>query len=168
MNVLLLTTVRADTLGCTQQYGSARGALASSCTESTGGPLLALPFVTCLISPRYRFNLSDTIDLNMDMQIEIDLAENGKLQNVSGGRPGWIHRFGFETGQTMVDGLWQGPTAMTLDFITVTRRIKKLGFNTVRLPFSMTVCFQIEWFWVHERCCAVAWSRLLPCIPSGI
>ncbi len=48
-------------------------------------------------------------------------------------------RFGFETDQTMVHGLWQGPTAMTLDFITVVRRIKALGFNMVRLPFSMTV-----------------------------
>mmetsp|Transcript_3804 Transcript_3804/g.10936 ORF Transcript_3804/g.10936 Transcript_3804/m.10936 type:complete len:758 (-) Transcript_3804:1267-3540(-) len=53
-----------------------------------------------------------------------------------------VNWFGFETGQTMVDGLWQGPTAMTLDFITVTRRIKKLGFNTVRLPFSMTSLFE--------------------------
>ena len=37
----------------------------------------------------------------------------------------------------MVDGLYQGPTATTLDFITVVRRIKLLGFNTIRLPFSM-------------------------------
>ncbi len=39
----------------------------------------------------------------------------------------------------MVDGLWQGPTALTLDYVNVVRRIKLLGFNAVRLPFSMQV-----------------------------
>ena len=37
----------------------------------------------------------------------------------------------------MVDGLWQGPTALTLDYVNVVRRIKLLGFNAIRLPFSM-------------------------------
>ena len=41
--------------------------------------------------------------------------------------------------QAMVDGLWQGPTALTLDYVNVVRRIKLLGFNAVRLPFSMQV-----------------------------
>ena len=39
----------------------------------------------------------------------------------------------------MVDGLWQGPTALTMDYVNVVRRIKLLGFNAVRLPFSMQV-----------------------------
>ncbi len=50
-----------------------------------------------------------------------------------------VNWFGFETGATFVDGLYQGPTALTLDFITVLRRIKLLGFNTIRLPFSLKV-----------------------------
>ena len=37
----------------------------------------------------------------------------------------------------MADGLWQGPTALTLDYVNVVRRVKLLGFNAVRLPFSM-------------------------------
>ena len=41
--------------------------------------------------------------------------------------------------QAMVDGLWQGPTALTLDYVNVVRRIKLLGFNAVRLPFSVQV-----------------------------
>lgn len=89
-----------------------------------------------------------------------------------------INWFGFETGATFVDGLYQvywfffppspspspwrtpdsitccigrycasstcfvtlqGPTSLTLDFITVLRRIKLLGFNTIRLPMSLKV-----------------------------
>ncbi len=41
--------------------------------------------------------------------------------------------------QAMVDGLWQGPTALTLDYVNVVRRIRLLGFNAVRLPFSLQV-----------------------------
>lgn len=50
-----------------------------------------------------------------------------------------VNWFGFETTATLVDGLWMGPTALTLDFITVLRRIKLLGFNTIRLPMSLKV-----------------------------
>lgn len=50
-----------------------------------------------------------------------------------------LNWFGFEIGATLPDGLWQGPTALTLDFITVLRRIKLLGFNTIRLPMSLKV-----------------------------
>lgn len=45
-------------------------------------------------------------------------------------------RFGFETGSTMTDGLWQGPTAVTQDFLTVAYRMQLLGINTIRLPMS--------------------------------
>jgi hypothetical protein len=38
-----------------------------------------------------------------------------------------------------VDGLWQGPSSLTLDFMTNVRRIKLLGFNTIRLPMSLKV-----------------------------
>lgn len=47
-----------------------------------------------------------------------------------------VNWFGFEVGNTCVDGLWQGPDSATHDFATVVRRIKALGFNAVRLPIS--------------------------------
>lgn len=50
-----------------------------------------------------------------------------------------INWFGFETSSTMMDGLWQGPAAITQNFEAVVWRIKLLGFNTVRLPFSFQV-----------------------------
>ena len=48
-------------------------------------------------------------------------------------------RFGFETGFTMVHGLWQGPFAVTQDWLTVAYRMQLLGFNTIRLPMSFPV-----------------------------
>jgi hypothetical protein len=50
-----------------------------------------------------------------------------------------VNWFGFETAITVVHGLWQGPTALTQDFQNVALRIKLLGFNTIRLPFSFQV-----------------------------
>lgn len=50
-----------------------------------------------------------------------------------------VNWFGFETAVTTVHGLWQGPTALSQDFQNVARRIKLLGFNTIRLPFSFQV-----------------------------
>lgn len=48
-----------------------------------------------------------------------------------------INWFGFNNGQTMVDGLWAGyQAASTGDFPTVLKRIKLLGFNGLRLPFT--------------------------------
>lgn len=46
-------------------------------------------------------------------------------------------RPGAQNGQTATDGLYQGPTALSMDVVNVLRRIKLLGFNAVRLPFSM-------------------------------
>ena len=56
---------------------------------------------------------------------------NGEALTIKG-----INWFGFETDSTMVDGLWQGPNAITQNFEAIVWRIKLLGFNTVRLPFS--------------------------------
>ena len=42
---------------------------------------------------------------------------------------------GFESGNTMTDGLWGGHSIAT-DFASVVWRLKLLGFNAVRLPFS--------------------------------
>lgn len=50
-----------------------------------------------------------------------------------------VNWFGFETAVTVVHGLWQGPTALTQEFQNVALRIRLLGFNTIRLPFSFQV-----------------------------
>jgi hypothetical protein len=46
--------------------------------------------------------------------------------------------FGFNNGDTMVDGLWGNSTPLVFDFATVVYRQQLLGFNAVRLPFSFT------------------------------
>jgi hypothetical protein len=56
-----------------------------------------------------------------------------------------VNWFGFETAVTVVHGLWQGPTALSQDFQNVAWRIKLLGFNTIRLPFSFQVCILKNW-----------------------
>ena len=44
--------------------------------------------------------------------------------------------YGFgDPGTGMVEGLRQGSDSQTLDFATVVRRMKALGFNTIKLPF---------------------------------
>ncbi|KAL0031693.1 hypothetical protein WJX79_001570 [Trebouxia sp. C0005] len=52
----------------------------------------------------------------------------------------WQHSglnwFGFDDGNTGPDGLWAGSTSLTQDFANIMLRIKALGFNAVRLPFS--------------------------------
>ena len=48
-----------------------------------------------------------------------------------------VNYFGFENGMTMVDGLWANTRdALIADFATVVWRMKLLGINAVRLPFS--------------------------------
>ena len=49
-----------------------------------------------------------------------------------------INWFGFNNKQTMVDGLWAGGTSFATDFSTILYKLKALGFNTVRLPFTFT------------------------------
>jgi hypothetical protein len=44
----------------------------------------------------------------------------------------------------MLDGLWAGDSDMMRDLGIATRRIKALGFNTVRLPFSFKVSFLLK------------------------
>lgn len=50
-----------------------------------------------------------------------------------------VNWFGFETSATMVAGLWAGSSSLTQDFKTVVWRMRLLGFNAVRLPFSFKV-----------------------------
>ena len=46
-----------------------------------------------------------------------------------------INWFGFNNASTMLDGLW-GQSPLSKDFATVVLRLKLLGFNAIRLPFS--------------------------------
>ena len=61
---------------------------------------------------------------------------HGAAVNVHG-----VSWFGFETGAAMVQGSWTGD-AITSDFATVVRRMRALGINAVRLPFSFGVLNQ--------------------------
>ena len=65
-------------------------------------------------------------------------TQDGQLHDEAGRRVviRGVNWFGFEVGNTCVDGLWQGPDSATHDFATVVRRIRALGFNAVRLPIS--------------------------------
>lgn len=59
--------------------------------------------------------------------------------------------FGFNNGQTMVDGLWSN-NALSGDFATVVWRQKLLGFNGVRLPFSFKDFEKFPRSFVHQNC----------------
>lgn len=48
------------------------------------------------------------------------------------------------TGNTGPDGLWAGSSSMTLDYANIMLRIKSLGFNAVRLPFSFKVSIKLQ------------------------
>ena len=50
-----------------------------------------------------------------------------------------VNWFGFDDGNTGPDGLWAGSNSLTQDFANIVLRIKALGFNAVRLPFSFKV-----------------------------
>jgi len=47
-----------------------------------------------------------------------------------------VNWFGFGNKQTMVDGLWIGGSSTASDFFSIVYRLKLLGFNSVRLPFT--------------------------------
>lgn len=72
------------------------------------------------------------------MQIQAMTTQGTQILN-SDGHPvelKGINWFGFNNGDTMVDGLWAGPDSLSMDFATVVYRMQLLGFNAVRLPFS--------------------------------
>lgn len=52
-----------------------------------------------------------------------------------------LNYFGFENGNTAPDGIWQGSVSITHDLVTIMRRFRLLGFNAIRLPFSMEDLF---------------------------
>ena len=63
-----------------------------------------------------------------------------------------INWFGFDCGATMTDGLWGGRDAVAQDFANVVYRIKLLGFNSVRLPFSFRDLYGASPKWLNTRC----------------
>jgi hypothetical protein len=60
-------------------------------------------------------------------------------------RPGYIshslpasiclRRFGFNNGQTSMDGLWAGGSAYNTDYMWVIYQLQLLGFNAIRVPY---------------------------------
>ena len=75
-----------------------------------------------------------------------------------------LNWFGFDDGNTGPDGLWAGSSALTLDFGNIMLRIKALGFNAIRLPFSFKVCAYLCHHPVMQHCCQL--TRSLLCHPS--
>ena len=43
----------------------------------------------------------------------------------------------------MLEGMWVNGDAMHRDLATMTQRIRLLGFNAIRLPFSMKDLFNL-------------------------
>ncbi len=75
------------------------------------------------------------------------MTTNGDQILNSNGQPIELHGvnwFGFNNGQTMVDGLWSGSGAIAGDFATVVYRMQLLGFNAVRLPFSFKDIYNLS------------------------
>ena len=79
---------------------------------------------------------------------------DGRIIGVDG-RPLYLmglNWFGFDCGATMADGLWGGKDATAQDFANVVYRIKLLGFNAVRLPFSFRDLYEKSPKWLNTRC----------------
>ena len=99
---------------------------------------------------------------------------NGKIIGVDG-RPLYLmglNWFGFDCGATMVDGLWGGRDATAQDFANVVYRIKLLGFNAVRLPFSFRDLYDKSPKWLNTKCApvppdAVAAQTRPPSVSAG-
>ena len=51
---------------------------------------------------------------------------------------------GFQNGTTMAEVSWNDPESIASDFATLVHRMKLLGFNAVRLPFSFKDLFELE------------------------
>ncbi|EIE25050.1 glycoside hydrolase [Coccomyxa subellipsoidea C-169] len=79
-----------------------------------------------------------------------------------------VNWFGFETGATMVAGLWAGYNSLTQDFATVVWRQKLLGFNAVRLPFSFQVLFNYGPTYLTDQCQAAGLGSIVQnVVPPG-
>jgi aryl-phospho-beta-D-glucosidase BglC (GH1 family) len=67
------------------------------------------------------------LTLREDKFVEVASGQTVALKGYS-----W---FGFNNGQTSVDGLWAGGCAYHTDFASVVYQMQLLGFNAIRLPF---------------------------------
>lgn len=72
-----------------------------------------------------------------------------------------VNYFGFDDGNTMVDGLWAGSDQLTLDFATIVYRMQLLGFNAVRLPFSFQNLYNAAPKSQTQTCSAVTTQAIL-------
>lgn len=81
-----------------------------------------------------------------------------------------VNYFGFENGMTMVDGLWANTRdALVADFATVVWRMKLLGINAVRLPFSFLEFSKTPQSIVWPSCGAIDPNRVRSnVIPPGM
>ena len=72
-------------------------------------------------------------------------TRNGQITDLDGNALVFkgLNWFGFDDGNTGPDGLWAGSASTTLDFANIMLRIKALGFNAVRLPFSFKVSIRL-------------------------
>ncbi|GAX78958.1 hypothetical protein CEUSTIGMA_g6398.t1 [Chlamydomonas eustigma] len=86
------------------------------------------------------FLLITVVDVSWSLSTIRDqlLDQNGNPLFLKGAN--W---FGFNNGQTMVDGLWNPADAFTYDFATIIYRWQLLGFNAIRLPFSMQNLYDV-------------------------
>ena len=84
------------------------------------------------------------------------IGPDGKTLNLHG-----VNYFGFDDGNTMLDGLWAGSDQLTLDFATIVYRLQLLGFNSVRLPFSFQNIYNAAPKSQTQTCSAVTDSAIL-------
>jgi hypothetical protein len=68
-----------------------------------------------------------------------------------------------QDGITMPEGLWADGGKLQRDLATITQRIRLMGFNAVRLPFSMKDLFNLS---PKYACSATACSCSHGCIAS--
>ncbi len=71
-----------------------------------------------------------------------------------------VNWFGFNNQSTMVDGLWNPRNSLAFDFATAAYRMKLLGFNAVRLPFSFKDLYEIPPRNYAQRCSLAASEQI--------
>lgn len=71
---------------------------------------------------------ADAVRLRDDRFVKV--AANGSSVRIHA-----FNWFGFNNGQTALDGLWAGGNAAQSDMATIVHQMKLLGFNAVRIPF---------------------------------
>lgn len=92
----------------------------------------AVPMCPCsaLLKPCKPVKFADRLSISYNRLIS---SQTNKTVIIKG--TNW---FGFNVGQTSVDGLWAGGTSFATDFYAIVYKLHLLGFNAVRLPFTFT------------------------------